>query len=89
MALPTNGIASISFRFAFRSVGKKYRLDNKYFPRSIRCTGHSLPYSKGPDTEEYCPQCDAVQSVVKTVAWQPNQCRECGTDLPDDTESEQ
>ena len=41
-----------------------------------------MAYRKGVDTEQYCPQCDAVRSVVRTVAWQPNQCRECGTEIP-------
>ncbi len=40
-----------------------------------------MPYSKGSEVEAYCPTCDAVQSIVRTVAWQPNQCRECGTEM--------
>lgn len=44
--------------------------------------GYSMPYSKGSNIEKYCPQCDAVRPVVKTVAWQPNQCRECGSEIP-------
>ncbi len=43
-----------------------------------------MGYRKTPDSEEHCPQCDATQSIVRTVAWQPNQCRECGTEIPSD-----
>ena len=40
-----------------------------------------MPYTKGPTKEEYCPTCDSIESIVRTVAWQPNQCREGGTEL--------
>lgn len=42
-----------------------------------------MTYTEGTSNEEFCPQCDAVQSIVRTVAWQPNQCRECGTEIPE------
>ncbi len=41
-----------------------------------------MPYSKTPDKEEYCPTCESVQSITQTVAWQPNQCEECGAEIP-------
>lgn len=40
-----------------------------------------MPYSKSAAEEDYCPQCDTVKPIVQTVAWQPDQCRECGAEI--------
>ena len=54
---------------------------HQFFYQTVQRLEWKMGYSKTPDKEEYCPKCGSVQSVTQTVAWQPNQCSECGTEI--------
>jgi uncharacterized protein (DUF983 family) len=33
--------------------------------------------------EAYCPRCDEVKKIMKTVEFQTDYCAECGADVPE------